>query len=103
MKVEPLGDRIIVEAENPDEVTKGGIIIPKTATKEMPQKGEIIAIGPGARNEEGKVIPMRLKIGDKIMYNKYAGTEFKIGEQKFLVMREDDVIGRIVPSSDKEK
>lgn len=91
MKVKPLGDRILVKRVEEDEV-KGGIIIPDTA-KEKPQKGEVISVGSGKKDDSGKVIPMEVKEGDKILFGKYAGTEIKIDSEEYLIMREDDVLG----------
>jgi chaperonin GroES len=91
MKVKPLGDRILVKRIEEDEV-KGGIIIPDTA-KEKPQKGEVISVGSGKKDDSGKVIPMEVKEGDSILFGKYAGTEIKIESEEYLIMREDDVLG----------
>ncbi len=92
--VKPLSDRVLVKRIEEEEVKKGGIIIPDTA-KEKPQKGEVIAVGPGRLDENGKRIPMEVKEGDKILFSKYAGTEVKIGEEEYLIMREDDVLAII--------
>ena len=89
MNLKPLADRVIVKPKEPEEVTKGGIILPDTA-KEKPMEGEIIAVGPG-KNEEGKTVAMELKVGDKVLYGKYSGTEIKINDVEHLIMRESDV------------
>lgn len=94
MKIKPLGDRVLVKRMEEDEVVKGGIIIPDTA-KEKPQRGEVIAVGPGARDESGKFIPMNVKKGDKVLFGKYAGSEVKMVDEDFLIMREDDILGII--------
>jgi chaperonin GroES len=90
-RVRPLNDRIVVKGIAEEEMTAGGIIIPDTA-KEKPQEGKVIAVG-GGRREDGKVIPVDLKTGDKVLYGKYAGTEIKIDGEDHLILREDDVLG----------
>jgi len=91
MKVKPLHDRVLVRPlEEEEEKSKGGIIIPDTA-KEKPQKGEVVAIGEGRILDSGEKVPMCVKVGDKVIYGKYAGTEVKIDGDKYLVMREDDI------------
>lgn len=92
--VKPLADRVLIKRIEEEEVKKGGIIIPDTA-KEKPQKGEVIAVGPGRLDENGKRIPMEVKEGDKVLFSKYAGTEVKIGEEEYLIMREDDILAII--------
>jgi len=94
MKFKPLGDRVLVKPLEQKEVKKGGIIIPETA-KEKPQEGEIIAVGPGKFDDNGKKVPMDVKTGDKILYGKYSGTEVKIDDQEMLIMHQDDVLGII--------
>jgi len=91
MKVKPLHDRVIVKRIEGDDKTKGGIIIPDTA-KEKPMEGLIEAVGDGKILEDGKVIPLQVKVGDKVLFGKYAGTEIKIEGSEFLIMREDDII-----------
>ena len=91
MKVRPLHDRLLVERIDEDEKTKGGIIIPDTA-KEKPMQGKVIAAGPGKLNELGKVTPMGVKMGDKVLFTKYAGTEFQLEGNEHLIVREDDVL-----------
>ena len=92
LNVKPLGDRVLVEAVEEKEVKKGGIIIPDTA-KEKPQEGEVIAVGPGKVTDDGKLQPMSVKVGDKILFGKYSGSEVKLGDDEFLIMREEDVLG----------
>ncbi len=92
MNLRPLQDRIIVKRLEEETKTAGGIFIPETA-KEKPQKGEVIAVGNGKKTEDGKVIPIDVKAGDKVLFGKYAGTEIKIEGQEYLIMREDDILG----------
>ena len=92
VKIQPLQDRILVKRFEEKEVKKGGIIIPDTA-KEKPQEGEVIAVGPGKLTEDGKRLPMSLKVGDKILFGKYSGSEVRIDDEEYLIMREEDVLG----------
>ena len=92
MKIRPLQDRIIVQRIEEEEKTAGGIIIPDTA-KEKPQIGKVIAAGNGRKTEDGKVVPMDVKKGDKILFSKYAGSEVKLDGEDFLIMKEDDILG----------
>ncbi len=94
MNIKPLGDRVLVRRLEEEEVVRGGIIVPDTA-KEKPQRGEVIAVGPGARNDRGEIVPMNVKKGDKVLFGKYAGSEVKIGDEDYLIMREDDILGTI--------
>lgn len=94
MNLRPLQDRILVKRIEEETKTAGGIFIPDTA-KEKPQRGEIVAVGNGKKTEDGKVIPVDLKAGDKVLFGKYAGTDIKIEGQEFLIMREDDILGVI--------
>jgi len=94
MKVKPLHDRILIKRVEEKETIKGGIIIPDTA-KEKPQEGEVIAVGGGKKTEEGKVIPLDVKAGDRILFGKYSGTEIKIDDEEFLIIREEEVLGII--------
>lgn len=94
MKIRPLADRVVVKRIEEEEVKKGNIIIPDTA-KEKPQKGEVIAVGPGRVDEKGNRVPMEVKVGDKVIFSKYAGSEVKIDDEEFLVMREDDILAVI--------
>ena len=91
LSLKPLGDRIIVKPIEQDDVTVGGIMLPDTA-KEKPQKGEILAAGPGARNDAGERVEMDVKVGDTVLYAKYAGTEIKLEGDKVLVLRESDIL-----------
>ena len=93
-KLQPLGDRIVVRPIKQEEVTKGGIILPDTA-KERPQEGEVIAVGSGKLTDDGKRLAMEVKKGDKVMYAKYAGTEFKHDNEELLILRESDVLATI--------
>ena len=93
VKLEPLADRIVVKPLAREEVTKGGIIIPDTA-KEKPQEGEVMAVGPGRVSDSGKRIAMEVAVGDKVVYNKYSGTEFKIDDVEYMILRESDVIAK---------
>jgi chaperonin GroES len=92
-KIRPLHDRVIVKRIEEEEKTKGGLIIPDTA-KEKPQEGRVIAVGPG-RQDDGKVIPLGVKAGDKILFGKYSGTEIKLDGEEHLIMKEDDILGVI--------
>jgi len=94
MKIRPLQDRVIVQRLEEEEKTKGGIIIPDTA-KEKPQQGKVVAVGKGKVNDDGKVTPLDVKEGDKILFGKYSGTEVKIDGEEYLIMREDDILGVI--------
>ena len=94
MKMRPLQDRVIVKRIEEEEKTKGGIIIPDTA-KEKPQEGKVIAVGKGKVTEEGKLIPLDVKVGDRILFGKYSGTEVKIEGVEHLIMREEDILGII--------
>ncbi len=94
MKIRPLGDRVLVLRIDEEELTSGGIIIPDTA-KEKPQEGKVISVGPGKRDEGGKIIPPDVKKGNRVLFGKYAGTEIKIGGVEHLIMREDDILGII--------
>ena len=94
MKIRPLHDRVIVQRIEEEEKTKGGIIIPDTA-KEKPQEGKVVAVGPGKILENGTKTTLDVKVGDKILFGKYSGTEIKIEGEEFLMMREDDILGVI--------
>lgn len=91
LKLKPLGDRLVVKPLDEEEVTPSGIVLPETA-KEKPQKGEVMAVGPGARDEDGKRIPMDVSKGDKVLFAKYAGTEVKLDGEKMLILREGDIL-----------
>ena len=92
MTVRPLHDRILIKRIEDQETVKGGIIIPDTA-KEKPQEGEVVAVGNGKKTEEGKIIPLDVKAGDRILFGKYSGTEIKIEGGEYLILREDEVLG----------
>jgi chaperonin GroES len=94
MKLKPLGDRVVVKPLEQKEVKKGGIIIPDTA-KEKPQEGEVVAVGKGKVADDGKLIAMEVKVGDKILYGKYSGTEIKLEDVEYLIMHQDDILGII--------
>ncbi|MDP2208753.1 MAG: co-chaperone GroES [Bacteroidota bacterium] len=92
MEIKPLADRVVVKPEVADEKTKGGIILPDTA-KEKPVVGTIVAVGPGKKGDDGKIQPMEVKVGDKVLYGKYSGTEVTIKGEDYLIMRESDLFG----------
>jgi chaperonin GroES len=92
MNFRPLHDRVVVRRLTAEEKTKGGIIIPDTV-KEKPQEGEIVAVGPGARDEDGKVIPLDVKAGDRVLFGKWSGTEVKLDGEDLLIMKESDIMG----------
>ena len=92
MKLRPMQDRIIVKRVEEETKTAGGIFIPETA-KEKPQQGEVMAVGKGKVTEEGKVLPLDVKVGDRVLFGKYSGTEIKLEGEEFLIMREDDILG----------
>jgi chaperonin GroES len=94
MTFRPLHDRVVVKRLDSEEKTKGGIIIPDTA-KEKPQEGEIVAVGPGARDEAGKLVPLDVKAGDRVLFGKWSGTEVKVDGQDLLIMKESDILGVI--------
>jgi chaperonin GroES len=92
MAFRPLGDRVLVKRVEEEEKTKGGMIIPDTA-KEKPQEGEVISVGPGARDDSGKLVPLDVKTGDRILFGKWSGTEVKLDGQDLLIMKESDILG----------
>jgi chaperonin GroES len=103
MSFRPLHDRIVVKRITADEKSSGGIIIPDTA-QEKPQQGEVIAVGPGARNERGEIVPLDVKIGDTVLFGKWSGTEVKIDGKELLIMKESDVMGVLEkPASNVKK
>jgi chaperonin GroES len=102
MKFRPLHDRVVVTRIDAEEKTSGGIIIPDTA-KEKPTEGEVIAVGPGGRDESGKLIPIDLKKGDRVLFGKWSGTEVKIDGVEYLIMKESDIMGVIEQTSAREK
>ena len=94
LKFRPLHDRVVVKRINPEAKTKGGIIIPDTA-REKPQQGEVVAVGPGGRDEAGKLIPIDIKSGDRVLFGKWSGTEIKLDGEELLIMKESDIMGVI--------
>ena len=102
MKFRPLHDRVLVRRVEEDQRTAGGIIIPDTA-KEKPSQGEIVAVGPGGRDESGKLIPIDLKVGDRVLFGKWSGTEVKLDGQELLIMKESDIMGVLEESAAKKK
>ena len=102
MNIRPLYDRIVVKRIEEQETIKGGIIIPDTA-KEKPQEGEVFAVGKGKRLEDGKLVPLEVNVGDRILFGKYSGNEIKLDDQEYLIIREDEVLGIIEGASKKAK
>ena len=102
MKFRPLHDRVVVRRLEADEKTAGGIIIPDTA-KEKPMEGEVIEVGPGARDEAGKLVPLDVKAGDKILFGKWSGTEVKLDGEDLLIMKESDILGIVDPVAAQAK
>jgi chaperonin GroES len=102
MSFRPLHDRILVRRVDSEEKTKGGIIIPDTA-KEKPQEGEVIAVGPGARNEAGQIQPLDVRVGDRILFGKWSGTEIKINGEDLLIMKESDAMGIIEVKAEQKQ
>jgi len=94
-KLQPLGDRVVIKAIEREEVTKGGIVLPDTA-KEKPQEGEVIAVGPGRLTEDGKRIAMEVKVGERIVYARYAGTEIRLDDEEFIILREGNILAKKV-------
>jgi chaperonin GroES len=102
MKFRPLHDRVVVKRIDAEAKTAGGIIIPDTA-KEKPQQGEVIAVGPGGRDEAGKLIPIDVKAGDRVLFGKWSGTEVKIDDVEYLIMKESDIMGVLVEAESRKK
>jgi chaperonin GroES len=102
MKFRPLHDRVVVRRIEAEEKTPGGVIIPDTA-KEKPMQGEVVAMGPGARDEQGKLVPLDVKAGDRILFGKWSGTEVKIDGEELLIMKESDVLGIVEGAAAKKK
>ncbi len=94
LKVKPLGDRLVVKPLEEEEVTPSGLVLPETA-KEKPQKGEVLAVGPGDRDDSGNRVPMDVSVGDKVLFAKYGGTEIKLDGEKLLILRESDILALI--------
>ena len=95
MNLQPLGDRLIVEVLDEEETTISGIVLPDTA-KEKPQRGKVLSVGPGARDEDGEYIKMDVEVGDEIIFSKYGGTEIKVGADEVLILRESDVLAKVI-------
>jgi chaperonin GroES len=102
MNLQPLGDRLIVEVLDEEELTVSGIVLPDTA-REKPQRGRVLAVGPGARDEDGKYIEIDVAEGDEIVFSKYGGTEIKLGIEDVLILRESDVLAKVVNPGGKRK
>jgi chaperonin GroES len=102
MDLQPLGDRLIVEVLDDEETTVSGIVLPDTA-KEKPQRGKVLAVGPGARDEDGEYIKMDVEVGDEVIFSKYGGTEIKVGSDDVLILRESDVLAKVVSAGSKGK
>ena len=94
-RIRPLGDRVVVKPVEREEKTKGGIFLPDTASKERPQEGTVLAAGEGRRDDGGKLVPMNVKAGDKVLFAKYSGTEFKVDDVEYLILSEKDILGII--------
>jgi chaperonin GroES len=92
--IRPLGDRVVIKRLDSEEKTSGGLIIPETA-KEKPIKGEVLSVGPGVRNDSGQIMPMELKVGDRVLFGKWSGTEIKVGSEDFVIMKESDILATI--------
>ena len=102
MKFRPLHDRVVIRRVEGEDKTKGGIIIPDTV-KEKPQEGEVVAVGPGGRDESGKLIPLEVKAGDRVLFGKWSGSEVKIDAEELLIMKESDILGVIERASGAKK
>ena len=102
MNLQPLGDRLIVEVLDEEETTFSGIVLPDTA-REKPQRGKVLAVGPGSRDEDGEYVPMDVEEGDEVIFSKYGGTEIKIGVEEVLILRESDVLAKVVNTGGKSK
>jgi chaperonin GroES len=102
MDLQPLGDRLIVEILDEEETTMSGIVLPDTA-KEKPQRGKVLAVGPGNRNDDGEYIKMDVEQGDEVIFSKYGGTEIKVGSDDVLILRESDVLAKVVSTGGKSK
>ena len=102
MDLQPLGDRLIVETLEEEETTSSGIVLPDTA-KEKPQRGRVLAVGPGSRDESGNYVKLDLEAGDEIIFSKYGGTEIRLGSDDYLILRESDVLAKAIPAKAKGK
>jgi len=92
-RIRPLGDRVVVKLVEREEKTKAGIFLPDTASKERPMEGTVLAVGEGRRDDNGKLIPMNVKVGDRVIFAKYSGTEFKLDDVEYLILSEKDILG----------
>ena len=101
-KLEPVADRVLVKPIERDEITRSGIVLPDTA-KEKPQEGEVVAVGSGRTTDDGKKVPMEVKVGDKVIYSKYGGTEYKEEDEEYLILRESDILAKISKSRKRSK
>ena len=102
MDLQPLGDRLIVEVLEEEDTTISGIVLPDTA-KEKPQRGKVLAVGPGSRNDKGELIPIEVAPGDEIVFSKYGGTEIKVGADDLLILRESDVLAKVTTTKSKKE
>ena len=102
MDLQPLGDRLIVEVLEEEETTVSGIVLPDTA-REKPQRGKILAVGPGSRNDTGELVPLEVAVGDEIIFSKYGGTEIKVGADDLLILRESDVLAKVATTKSKKE
>jgi chaperonin GroES len=102
MDLQPLGDRLIVEVLEEEEMTFSGIVLPDTA-KEKPQRGRVLAVGPGSRNDKGELVPLDVVVGDEVIFSKYGGTEIKLGTDEVLILRESDVLAKAVKGAKSSK
>jgi chaperonin GroES len=102
MDLQPLGDRLIVEVLEEEEMTISGIVLPDSA-REKPQRGKVLAVGPGSRTDQGEIVPMEVAVGDEIVFSKYGGTEVKLGLEDLLILRESDVLAKAVVTTAKSK
>ena len=102
MDLQPLSDRLIVEVLEEEETTFSGIVLPDTA-KEKPQRGKVLAVGPGSRNDKGELIPLEVSTGDEIIFSKYGGTEVKVGTDDLLILRESDVLAKVATTKSKKE
>ena len=102
MDLQPLGDRLIVEVLEEEETTISGIVLPDTA-REKPQRGNVLAVGPGSRNDQGDLVPMDVAVGDEVIFSKYGGTEVKVALEDLLILRESDVLAKAIPAKAKGK
>ena len=102
MKFRPLHDRVLIEVLDSEEKTSGGIIIPDTA-KEKPQEGKVVAVGSGARTDDGKIVPMDVRVGDLVLFGKWSGTEVKMNGEEYLIMKESDIMGIIISGKSNKK